>query len=103
MLNSYKAAVTRFEQWEDNMADNRMKDDEQQRNMGSGGRQDQNVGQQSPGRGGQGGQQGQQGQQAGQHGQQGGQKGSQGMEDDDEFATGGQGQSGGQNRGGQNR
>ena len=80
------------------MADDRMKQDDQQRNMGAGGREDQGFGQQSPGRGGQGG-----GQQAGQHGQQGGQKGSQGMEDDDEFATGGQGQSGGMNRGGQKR
>jgi hypothetical protein len=83
----------------DNMADDKMKHDDQ-RNMGAGG-QDKGVGQQSPGRGQQGGQQG--GQQAGQHGQQGGQKGSQGMEDDDEFATGSQKQSGGQNRGGQNR
>lgn len=82
------------------MADDRMKHDDQQRNMGAGG-QDKGLGQQSPGRGQQGGQQG--GQQAGQHGQQGGQKGSQGMEDDDEFATGSQKQSGGQNRGGQNR
>ena len=79
------------------MADNRMKDDEQQRNMS--GRQDQNVGKQSPGRGDQGGQQGQQGQQAGQHGQ----KGSQNIEEDDEFAGGGQGQTGGKNRGGQDR
>ena len=79
------------------MADDRMKqDDQQQRNMGAGG-QDKGFGQQgqqAPGRG---------GQQGGQQpGQQGGQKGK-GMEDDDEFATGGQGQGGGQNRGGQNR
>ena len=83
------------------MADDKMKQDDQQRNMGAGGREDQGFGQQTPGRGGQ-----QGGQQTGQHGQQGGQKGSQkgsqGMEDD-EFATGGQGQTGGQNRGGQNR
>jgi|GEM_PF-2598219 len=79
------------------MADNRMKDDDQQRNMGAGGR-DKDVGQQAPGRTGQ-----QGGQQTGQHGQHSGQKGSQGMEDDDEFATGGQGKTGGQNRGGQNR
>jgi hypothetical protein len=85
------------------MADDRMKNDDQQRNMGAGGSDKQDFGQQSPGRSGQqggygGSQQG--GQQAGQHGQQGqhsGQKGSQGMEDD-EFATGGQKQSGGQNR-----
>jgi len=91
----------------DNMADDRMKDD--QRNMGAGNREDEGFGQQSPGRGAQGGYGGSQ--QAGQHGQQGGQqgggqfsgqKGSQNMEDDDEFATGGgQGQTGGQNRGGQ--
>ena len=83
------------------MADDRMKHDDQQRNMGAGGQdKDKGFGQQAPGRGGQ-----QGGQQTGQHGQQGGQKGSQGkgMEDDDEFATGGQGQTGGQNRGGQNR
>ena len=73
------------------MADDRMKQDDQQKNMAGG--QDKGFGEQAPGRGGQ----------QGQHGQQGGQKGSQGMEDDDEFATGGQGQSGGQNRGGQNR
>lgn len=85
------------------MADDRMKNDDRQKNMGAGGQD--KGGQQSPGRSGQqGGQQG--GQQAGQHsqqGQHGGQKGSQGMEDDDEFATGSQKQSGGQNRGGQNR
>jgi hypothetical protein len=86
------------------MADDRMKHDDQQRNMGAGGRDDQNIGQQSPGRTGQG-EVG--GQQPGKHGQPGGQfsgqKKSQNMEDDDEFATGGQGQTGGQNRGGQNR
>ena len=84
------------------MANDRMKQDNPQKNMGgAGGREDQNFGQQSPGRTGQTG-----GQQAGQHGQQagqfGGQKGSQHMEDDD-LATGGKGQTGGQNRGGQNR
>ena len=87
------------------MADNRMKNDDQQRNMGAGGREDQDFGKQSPGRGGQGGGQ-QTGQQTGQQGQQGqpGQKGSRNLEDDDEFATGGQGQTGGgQGRGGQNR
>ena len=60
------------------MADDRMKHDDQQRNMGAGG-QDKGVGQQSPGRGGQGGRQGQQrasmGRSAnGQQGQQGGGK-----------------------------
>ena len=81
------------------MADDRMKKDDQ-RNMGAGGREDQDFGKQAPGRQGQGG-----GQQGGQQGQQGQQKGSRNIEeDDDEFATGGQGQSGGQNRGGgQNR
>ena len=81
------------------MADDRMKND--QRNMGAGGREDQEFNQQSPGRSGQMG-----GQQPGKHGQQGGQfsgqKGSQNLDDDDDFATG-KGQSGGQNRGGQNR
>jgi len=80
------------------MADDRMKHDDQ-RNMAGG--QDKGAGQQAPGRSGQ--QGGQQTGQQGQHGQQGGQKGSQGMEDDDEFATGGQGKTGGENRGGQNR
>jgi len=83
------------------MAD-RMKNDDLQRNMGAGGREkDQNFGQQSPGRTGQTG-----GKQAGQHGQSGGQfggqKGTHNMEDDHDFATGGQGQTSGQNRGGQN-
>ena len=86
------------------MADDRMKNDDLQRNMG-GGAKDQDYGQQSPGRSGQGGQQG--GQQAG------GQGGSQqksnfgkgqnerDMEDDDLGA--GNAQTGGQGRGGQNR
>ena len=76
------------------MADDRMKQDDQQRNMA--GDQDKGFGKQAPGRGGQ-----QGGQQPGQQGQ----KGSQGMEDDDESATGGQGQgkTGGQDRGGQKR
>ena len=81
------------------MADDRMKQDDQQRNMA--GDQDKGFGKQAPGRGGQ--QGGQQPGQQGQQGQQGGQKGSKGMEDDDEFATGGQGKTGGQDRGGQNR
>jgi|KBSMisStandDraft_5_1062788.scaffolds.fasta_scaffold127426_2 hypothetical protein len=80
------------------MADDKMKHDDAQRNMGTKGNQD--FGQQSPGRSGQSGQQG--GQHAGgqQGGQQGGQKGAQNLEDDEEFDTG---KSGGQNRGGQNR
>ena len=87
------------------MADDRMKNDDQ-RNMGAGGREDKEFGQQSPGRTGQSGATG--GQQAGQHGQSGGQFGGQkenmgNMEDDNDFATGGTGQTGGQNRGGQNR
>jgi len=78
------------------MADDRMKHDDAQRNMGT--KDDQEFGRQSPGRGGQSGQQG--GQQAGQQGQQGGQKGAKNLDDDEEFDTG---KSGGQNRGGQNR
>jgi hypothetical protein len=96
---------------ETDMADDRMKNDDLQRNMGGAGRDEgQNPGQQSPGRSGQGGQQqGRQGQHAGGYGgsQQGanvggGQKDSRNMEDDEEFGAGGAGQSG-QNRGGQNR
>ena len=89
-----------------NMADDRMKNDDIQRNMGAGNK-DQNIGQQSPGRAGQGdigGQQGGQhagGQQSGQHS---GQKGARNIEDDEEdFGAGKAGQTGGQNRGGQNR
>jgi len=89
------------------MADDRMKNDDLQRNMGAG-EKDKNIGQQSPGRGGQQGQPGQQGQQAGQHGggqqsggQFGGQKGTRNMEDDEEDS--GAGKAGTQNRGGQNR
>ena len=82
------------------MADDRMKNDDRQRNMG-GADKGQNQGQQSPGRAGQ-------GEQAGQHaggqksgGQFGGQQGTRKMEDDeDDF---GAGQAGTQNRGGQNR
>ena len=87
------------------MADDRMKNDDRQRNMGTGGREDKGFdpGQQSPGRNPQGGQQS--GQQSG--GQQGGQeKGNRNMEDDDEFGGGTSGQrggQGGQGRGGQNR
>ena len=86
------------------MADDRMKNNDPQRNMGAG-EKDKNYGQQSPGRG------GQQGQEAGQHGGQqggqqsggqfGGQKGTRNVDDDEEdFGTG---QAGSQNRGGQNR
>ena len=80
------------------MADDRMKHDDVQRNMGT--KDDQEFGRQSPGRSGQSGQQG--GQQAGgqQGGQQGGQKGARNLDDDEEFGTGG---SSSQNRGGQNR
>jgi len=90
-----------------NMADDRMKNDDLQRNMGAGAK-DQDYGQKSPGRSGQGGQQGQQAGQHGQHdssqqsgGQFGGQKGTRNMEDDEEDF--GAGKSGSQNRGGQNR
>ena len=87
------------------MADDRMKNDDRQRNMGSGAK-DQDYGQQqSPGRSGQGGQQG--GQHAGGHGG-GQQKSNYGsgqnesdMEDDDLGA--GNAQKGGMGRGGQNR
>jgi hypothetical protein len=91
------------------MADDRMKNDDLQRNMGSG-EKDKNYGQQSPGRAGQGGHSGEKagqhaggqhsgGQQSGQ--QQGGQKGMRNTEDDEEdFGTG---KAGTQNRGGQNR
>ena len=86
------------------MADDRMKNDDVQRNMGTGGRQDDqewNQGQQSPGRNPQGGQQSG-GQQTG--GQQGGQKKDNlNTNDDDEFGGGKTGQRGGQGRGGQNR
>jgi hypothetical protein len=84
------------------MADDRMKHDDAQRNMGT--KDDQEFGRQSPGRSGQGGQQG--GQHAGgqkgsqQGGQFGGQQGMGNLDDDEEFDTG---KSGGQNRGGQNR
>ena len=89
----------------DNMADDRMKNDDLQKNMGGAGRDEgQNLGQQSPGRS-------EKGQQGGQHA--GGYGGSQqesnvgsgqnkhDMEDDDLGA--GNAQTGGQNRGGQNR
>ena len=75
------------------MADDRMKKDDQ-RNMGAGGREDQDYGKQAPGRTGQTGGQ--------QPGQQGGQKGSRNPEDDEQD-TGLGGQPRNQNRGGQNR
>ncbi|HEV8202776.1 MAG TPA: hypothetical protein VGP98_00985 [Pyrinomonadaceae bacterium] len=89
------------------MADDRMKNDDVQRNMGT--KDEQDFGRQSPGRSGQAGQQGGQhsggqhgGQQGGQQGGQfGGQKGARNMDDDEDFDTGKS--SGGQNRGGQNR
>ena len=81
------------------MADDRMKNDDRQRKMGTGGREDQDFGQgqQSPGRNPQGGQKTGPGQQGG--GQQGGQR--KDMEDDDESGGGSSGQRGG--RGDQNR
>jgi hypothetical protein len=102
MLINFKSSEPSNE-WEDkdNMADDRMKKDDFQRNMGTGDREDQDFGQQSAGRS------GQMGQQPGKHGQPGGQfsgqKGSQNMEDDDDFGTGTTGHTGGQSRGGQNR
>ena len=95
------------------MADDRMKNDDLQRNMGTSGKEGQNFGQQTPGRQGQGNQDFDN--EGGGHGQHvGGQKGStqggyggsqepRNMEDDDEFGGGSMGQSGGQGRGGQNR
>jgi len=87
------------------MADDRMKNDDLQKNMdGAGHDEGQKFGQQSPGRSGQGQQSGQQGQHAGGYGgsQQGQQRNFGNREDDEEFGAGGAGQ-GGQNRGGQNR
>ena len=80
------------------MADDRMKHDDAQRNMGN--KDDQDFARQSPGRGGQTGQQ--RGQQTGgqQGGQFGGQKEGRNLEDDEDLDTG---KSSGQNRGGQNR
>ena len=76
------------------MADDRMKNDDLQRNMGAGDK-DKNYGQQSPGRS------GQHDQQAGQHagGQQsGGQKGTRNVDDDEDFDTGRAGSQNRQNR-----
>lgn len=83
------------------MADDGMRNDESQRNMGT--KDDQDFKRQSPGRGGQVGQQG--GQHAGskQGGQFGGQKGSRNLDEDDDIGTGSSRQPSGQNRGGQNR
>jgi len=71
------------------MADDRMKHDDAQRNMGT--KDEKDWDRQAPGRSGQPGQQG---------GQQSGQKGGRDLDDEEEFDTG---KSGGQNRGGQNR
>jgi len=81
------------------MADDRMKNDDLQRKMGT--KDDQDFGLQSPGRSGQSGQHG--GQHAG--GQQGGQKGSRNLDDDEDIDVGSAGgKTSGQNRGGgQNR
>ena len=85
------------------MADDRMKNDDLQRNTGTSGKEGQDFGQQTPGR--QGDQQGGQhlggGERGTRHG--GGQQNEpRNMEDDEEFG-GGMGKTGGQNRGGQNR
>jgi len=85
------------------MADDRMKNDDLQRNMGGTGGEGQDFGKQAPGRTGQGGQHagGQQGagkQAGGQYG-----AGQKGMEDDDDLGTNAPGKAGGQTRGGQNR
>ena len=86
------------------MADDRMKNDDLQRNMGTSGKE----GQEGHGKHTAGRQQGSQ--QSGQNlgGQQGGYGGSQhkeprNMEDDEEFGGGTAGKTGGMNRGGQNR
>jgi len=91
------------------MADDRMKNDDLQRNMGTSGKEGQDFGQQTPGRQGAGHESG--GQHAG--GQKGGGYGGsqqknepRNMEDDEEFGFGGgtgTGKTGGMNRGGQNR
>ena len=78
------------------MADDRMKNDDPKRNMGTGGRDDQDInqgGQQTPGRNPQGGQQGGQ------------RKDPLNVDDEEEFGKGGQrgGQGTGQGRGGQDR
>ena len=92
------------------MADDRMKNDDLQRNMGTSGEEGQNFSQQTPGRQGAGHESG--GQHAGGQkgaGQQGGgyggsqHKESRNMEDDEEFGGGTTGKTGGMNRGGQNR
>jgi hypothetical protein len=81
-----------------NMADDRMKKDDQ-RNMGTKDREE--FGQQTPGRSGSGEQGGQRaGSQPG--GQFGNEKGSRNLDEDDDIDTGGKSK-GGQNRGGQNR
>ncbi len=85
------------------MADDRMKNDDLNRNMGGNKAEGQEYSQQTPGRNPQGGGTGQAGQRgAGQQGaQQGASKAPRNTEDDDdEF---GAGQSGSMNRGGQNR
>jgi hypothetical protein len=81
------------------MADDRMKNDDAQRNMGN--KDDQDFARQSLGRGGQIGQRHGGEQSGSQSGRQfGGQKGAKNLDDDEEFDTG---RSSGQNRGGQNR
>lgn len=82
------------------MADDRMKNDDLKRNMGTKDREE--FGQQTPGRSGQGGRQGDPNagsQQGGQFGQ----KGSRDLDEDDDIGAGSSGKTGGQNRGGQNR
>src|SRR6185503_1580610 len=92
--------LTNHRTWEDrqSMADDRMKNDDAQRNMG--GAKDQEHGQQAPGRGQQGGQQAG-GSGSGQQKSNYGGQNERDMEDDDVGA--GNAQTGGQGRGGQNR
>ena len=86
------------------MADDRMKNDDLQRNMGTSGKEGQDFGKQTPGRQGAGHEGGGQyaGGQKGAGQKSGGQQNEpRNMEDDEEFGT--TGKTGGMNRGGQNR
>src|SRR5215203_2856704 len=100
-LNSGRVVNHRTMGRERNMADDKMNNDDLQRNMGRTGNEGQDYDQQSPGRSGQGGGTRQSGQQGGQHDSQyGSGQNDKDMENDDDFATGGAGKTGGQNRGG---
>ena len=79
------------------MADDRMKNDDLDRNMGRGRDEGQDFGRETPGRNPQGDRSTGAGQQSGQ------QKEPRNFEEEDEFDGGAAGKTGGQNRGGQNR